>query len=1116
MAEPPRILFVCARPAQRAIHPSADGSDSEVAFAESGEAAVDAVTTDPPAHVVVGGTPPDMTRGDLLAQLEAVDGEFGITELAKGSDDGEDDGASDGNCGDRRSGDSATPTETRRLQQEREFHERLLETSPVGIGVIDDAGNIVRINDRASEIFGVSKERLTERTYDDPEWDVYDEAGEEIPGEEFPVARAFETGEPLYDWEAELDRPDRSSVWASFNCAPLFDAEGNVERVVVVIEDVTARKQREDELQQQSAVIEGIFNAVPDPMYTFAASGEMLRWNEGFEAATGYTPEEIAERTALSFVPDEDEGKVARAISSVIEDGENQTVESAFVTKDGEQIPHEFSGGPVFDEDGDVIALTGVGRDITERIGRERQIADQRDELEDLNRINAVIRDIDQALVAATSREAAEQAVCDRLAAADAYQFATVGSFDRAFTSVLTRAWAGISADALEELVAVEDMADHPGAEAVKTGSVQVVHDVDAHPGFVSRADQTLERGFQSVACIPVTYEETTYGVLSVHADRESAFDGRERAVLAELGETLGHAIATIQQRKREEILTALQRATRELIHAESKAAVAERVIAAASEVLDEIGVGIFLFDHDDRTLTPSATTERLRTLYGDWPPTLRGEDALVWSTFLSGETVVSGDIGAETDGFDGSDARSGLFAPLGDHGVFVALSQERDAFDEDIERVLDLFAATAEATCDRVEGDRELRERDRELKRQNRQLTHLKGINDIIRELDQSIIHASSRQEIEREVCDRLTQYEPFAFVWVSAPDRTGDRVERSAWAGDGQGYLDAVSLDLTTGNTLPAVETIRSGAVTYVEDPAADLRADVWRQEALKRSYQSVVSVPLRYADVSYGALTVYATDATALDEMSRAVIEELGETIGHAINAIRTRRGILSGQAVELELDVRDEGVFHHLAATLGTEIVVTELLPQTDRQSTAFFEVENVPAATVQEATDALVNIREVTSLTTGGDRTRFRAKIDGQTVLHTSIQYGARPQRISVDADRTRLVVELPSESQVRPFVEKLERAHESVELVARTDRTDSAQSRDAFTDEFEQALTDRQLEVLRTAYRSGFFESPKEQTGTEIAAALDITQPTFNHHLRVAQRKLLQTLLGER
>jgi predicted DNA binding protein len=45
---------------------------------------------------------------------------------------------------------------------------------------------------------------------------------------------------------------------------------------------------------------------------------------------------------------------------------------------------------------------------------------------------------------------------------------------------------------------------------------------------------------------------------------------------------------------------------------------------------------------------------------------------------------------------------------------------------------------------------------------------------------------------------------------------------------------------------------------------------------------------------------------------------------------------------------------------------------------------------------------------------------------------------------------------------------------------------------------------------------SGFFESPKEQTGREIAASLDITQPTFNHHLRVAQRKLFEIVLGER
>ncbi|WP_290818870.1 helix-turn-helix domain-containing protein [Halovivax sp.] len=56
-------------------------------------------------------------------------------------------------------------------------------------------------------------------------------------------------------------------------------------------------------------------------------------------------------------------------------------------------------------------------------------------------------------------------------------------------------------------------------------------------------------------------------------------------------------------------------------------------------------------------------------------------------------------------------------------------------------------------------------------------------------------------------------------------------------------------------------------------------------------------------------------------------------------------------------------------------------------------------------------------------------------------------------------------------------------------------------------------LTDRQYEVLQTAYERGYFERPKGANATEIAAELDIAQSTFTEHLVAAQRKILGDVL---
>ena len=56
-------------------------------------------------------------------------------------------------------------------------------------------------------------------------------------------------------------------------------------------------------------------------------------------------------------------------------------------------------------------------------------------------------------------------------------------------------------------------------------------------------------------------------------------------------------------------------------------------------------------------------------------------------------------------------------------------------------------------------------------------------------------------------------------------------------------------------------------------------------------------------------------------------------------------------------------------------------------------------------------------------------------------------------------------------------------------------------------------LTDRQREVVETAYEMGYFEYPRDANATEVAAALDIRPSTFTEHLTAAQGKLLGELV---
>lgn len=56
-------------------------------------------------------------------------------------------------------------------------------------------------------------------------------------------------------------------------------------------------------------------------------------------------------------------------------------------------------------------------------------------------------------------------------------------------------------------------------------------------------------------------------------------------------------------------------------------------------------------------------------------------------------------------------------------------------------------------------------------------------------------------------------------------------------------------------------------------------------------------------------------------------------------------------------------------------------------------------------------------------------------------------------------------------------------------------------------------LTDRQREVIATAYEMGYFEHPKGANAQEVAATLDINSATLRGHLAAAQSKLLKEIL---
>ena len=118
---------------------------------------------------------------------------------------------------------------------------------------------------------------------------------------------------------------------------------------------------------------ENIMESVADILYTLDDGGMLKGWNRRLEHVTHFQPEELRGRLVPEMFEAEDRAAVAAVIRAAADGGHGER-EARLVRKDGTQIPYQFSCVPLRNSEGEVIGLTGVGTDISERKRLEQQL----------------------------------------------------------------------------------------------------------------------------------------------------------------------------------------------------------------------------------------------------------------------------------------------------------------------------------------------------------------------------------------------------------------------------------------------------------------------------------------------------------------------------------------------------------------------------------------------------------------------------------------------------------------------------------------------------------------------------------------------------------------------
>ena len=646
----------------------------------------------------------------------------------------------------------------------------------------------------------------------------------------------------------------------------------------------------------------------------------------------------------------------------------------------------------------------------------------------------------------------------------------------------------------------------------VETGGLVCIEDAREADVVDSEASELFE--LESYLGTAVTVGGETYGTLcfASREPREEPFSESERTFLELTERWVSYEL---EREQRQAKLAALTEMSRDLMDAESDDEIAEATVDHAEGTLALSLTAFVRYDTDAGQFETLAQTDRAT----DELPTASLSEipsGTLWDAFTAGERRVVGDVESIHGSGDGITELAAI--PLGSHGVFVTGTEAAGGFcDAELDFVR-TAAATVESACGRTHRERLLQEREQTLAEQNESLTRLNRINDTIRSIGQALVQASSREEIEGVVCDQLADIDLYELAWVGEYDSVTDEITPREWAGAEKGYLDAATVtagDDATGCG-PAGTAVKTDERQVVNNVLDDPDFEPWREEALKRGYHATIALPLVYEDILYGVLNVYANQPGTFDDLEQSVLAELGDTIAHAINAVERKKALVSDEVTQLEFVVSDSELeIVSLARETGCELLMEGVVPGTDGALRVYMSSRGISGSELLSfAPDLATTDLSIVSEYEGeeGPVCLFEATLSEDSLCETVRQHGGRPRSIAVEDGTATVVVEVAADAEIREFVAMFTRNYPDSELVAqrtseRPHRT-PIELRASLTDE----LTSRQLEVLQTAYFGGYFERPRDQTGSEVAESLDISQPTFNTHVRAAQRKLCREL----
>ncbi|HVY70627.1 MAG TPA: PAS domain S-box protein [Verrucomicrobiae bacterium] len=185
---------------------------------------------------------------------------------------------------------------------------------------------------------------------------------------------AFTPGVGEYHEEYRIVRPDGSERWIRDRAFPVNDADGALQRIVGIAEDVTQFKRMEEELRKNEAELRVTFENAAIGIALVNTDGNPIKSNRALQRMLGYSEAELQHMRFTEFThPDDVQTDMELYCELMAGKREQYQVEKRYLRKDGEIVSGRLTVSVVRGAANEPIYAIGMVEDVTEKKKLELQ-----------------------------------------------------------------------------------------------------------------------------------------------------------------------------------------------------------------------------------------------------------------------------------------------------------------------------------------------------------------------------------------------------------------------------------------------------------------------------------------------------------------------------------------------------------------------------------------------------------------------------------------------------------------------------------------------------------------------------------------------------------------------